>query len=203
MGRKKKLPGKLLTGLRGKLVRVSERLEKPDYPLAVKPHGKAANAWVFTTFLKERVPVVYLFIVEELKHAAPYRHSALQRIIEEWERDSGFHRRPSSRELTAYVIERALGDLWELWGVAPPFTGAEHDSLFRRYVNGNPEAVRALRKALKEPHPWHRHHVGHELRWFLDKPGSAARAYSGLRKAPPRNLPVLSLREEDPRLSRS
>lgn len=122
----------------------------------------------------------------------------MQEIIEEWKReeDPPAKRTPSARVLTAYIIERAMAGAWEVWGVKPPHSQAEHDSFFRRYVHGHAGALRAFRAALHEPTPWDRHHVGHELKWFLGEPGGAARHYGFLQRNPEKFCVAILEREQ-------
>ncbi len=200
MGRKKKVPGKLYPGEspRGKDVRVTTFRVKSKHFLARftrvrQPRGKTGDSWLLTMILKERVPLIYAFLVDELKKPIANRSPHLQRIIGEveWPR-----RIPSARELTAYVIERAMGNAWEAWGLKRPYSEGEHDSFFRRYVHGHPGAIRAFRKAIRMPQPWERNHIGHEINCFLDSPGEAARQYNLLK---PRDswFTVMSILEED------
>ncbi|MDA2911567.1 hypothetical protein MYX04_11635 [Nitrospiraceae bacterium AH_259_D15_M11_P09] len=178
---------------RGRPVRVTERLEKLYYPLKRKPRGEAARTFEFTNFLKERAPLVYVFVVSELRKAK-VEHEGLQRIIGEWRQASDVQEKPSL-ELTAYVMERALRGTWELWGIKPPFSSRQCDSFYRRYIHGHPGAIKVFRKCILEPKPWHRWHVGHQLEWFLGKPGAAAEHYRLLDRKPTL-LPVLTIREE-------
>jgi len=195
LGRKKKVLARLLDGPHGRPVRVAQRLEKPYYPLKSKPHGKAANVWELTTILKERAPLVYLFVVDQIKKPIRNRDPKLQGIIEELKQITGRSRSPSSRERLAYVIERAMEDAWATWGLTHPFSIGDHDAFFRRYVHGHPGAIKVFRQALHQPKPWHRHHVGHEIQWFLGNRGEAARHYQCLIPAP-RQIPVMTIIEE-------
>jgi len=209
VGRKKKVRGKVLEGPRGKHVRVTTHLLKAQQVLARytrkrPPRGKAADLWPLTSFLKERVPLVYVFIVDELNKSDRERNPDLQRIVEEWrevtsdhlKKSSARHKWPSARQLTPYVIERAMGDTWKTWELKRPYSQQEHDHFFRRYVHGHPKAIRDFREALRQPQPWHRHHVGHEIKWFLGRPGEAARKYNLLK---PRSsyATIVSIVEED------
>ncbi len=186
MGRKRKILEKLFKNSDGSQVwMIAGYLKKPHRYIFGKhgPRGKTGSAWEFTNFLKERVPLVYLFIVGELKKSSSERDLELQKIINEWRQDAG-RTRPNSRELTAFVFERAMAGAWELWGIKPPYSVGDHDAFFRRYVHGHPDALRVLRSVLREPQPWHRHHVGHEIKWFLGEPGEAARHYELLKPKP-------------------
>jgi len=197
VGRKKKARGKLFEGLRGKPIRITRHLVKPQHLVARltrkrPPRGKAADVYELTSFLKERAPLVYVFIVEELKKGTGAQNPQLQRIIAEWNRDVAPYKRPTARELTAYVMERAMGGAWEAWGLKRP----QSDTFYRRYIHGHPGAIRDFRRALRQPRPWHRHHVGHEIKWFLGRPGEAARKYNLLK---PRSsyATIVSIVEED------
>ena len=111
MGRKRKVRGKLLRGKDGGEVRViSGYLKSPHQYIFGKrgPRGKTGAAWEFTTFLKERAPLLYVFIVGELRKSSSERDPKLEKIIKEWRQDAA-QTRPNSRELTAYVFERDQG----------------------------------------------------------------------------------------------
>ena len=160
------------------------------------PRGKTGAAWEFTTFLKERAPLVYVFIVRELRMSSSERDLKLQKIINEWRQDAD-RTRPNSRELTAYIIERAMTGAWKVWGIKPPYSEGDHDAFFRRYIHGHADAIKVFRSALRQPLPWHRHHVGHQIKWFLGKPGEAARHYKLLK--PTQRIPFLQvIREQTP-----
>lgn len=88
-----------------------------------------------------------------------------------------------------------MAGAWDVWGLKPPYSEGEHDSFYRRYVHGHPSAVRVFRSVLRQPQPWHRHHVGHEIKWFLGKPGKAARHYR-LLKPKPMRIPFLQIIKE-------
>ena len=193
MARPKK--GKLLPGLRGRPVRITERLEKPYYPLPSKPRGRAAGTWEFTTLLKERAPLVYVYVVDQLRLGTKERETRFQKIVDKWRQRTGRMGRPLSKELTAYTIERAFEGAWEKWAITLPCRTDEVDSFYRRYVHGHPSAIKVFRKCLHEPKPWPRHHVGRELKWFLGKSGDAARHYGVLARTPT-PIPILTIREE-------
>jgi len=195
MGRKKRVHGTLYpkSSPRRRDVRVTTFKVKAKHVFARftrtrQPRGKTGSLWLFTTILKERVPLIYAFVVDELKKPIANRSPDLQGIIGEvdWPR-----RIPSARELTAYIIERAMGSAWEAWGLKRPYSEGEHDSFFRRYVHGHPGAIRAFRKAIRLPQPWERHHIGHEIKCFLGNPGEAARQYNLLN---PRDSSVTLMR---------
>jgi hypothetical protein len=197
VGRPKKVRGRLFEGLRGEKVRVVEGWSKWAPFVGKAPRGKTGHAWDFTSFLKERVPLVYAFTVDELGRSVITRNPALQEIIEKWRReeDPPARRTPSARVLTAYIVERAMAEAWEVWGVKRPYSQADHDAFFRRYVHGHPGALHTFRTALRQPTPWDRHHVGHELKWFLGKPGEAARHYGFLERRAKRFCVVILERE--------
>ncbi len=115
-------------------------------------------------------------------------------IIEECKQDDTPQIRPNVRELTAYVIERAMAGAWETWGLNPP--SSDVDSFFRRYIHGHPGAIRPIREALHWPQPWDRHHVGHQIKWFLGERGEAARHYQYDKRKSTR-FPVISVVEEN------
>jgi hypothetical protein len=194
VGRPKK--GRVLPGPNGRVILCKERIEKPYFLVRPQPRGPGAGSWEFTVILKERVPLVYVFVVEELKKVENERNRALQRIINEWQGTTGHSgKRPPSLELTAYIVERAFKGAWERWKIKPPFERSQCDSLFRRYVHGHPGAIRVFRAAIRQPKPWHRHHVGHELRWFLSTPGEASRHYRLLSDSPPLCTAVLQIQD--------
>lgn len=191
MGRPRK--GRYFPGPKGRVLRITKRLEKLYYFRSRKPRGKAARSYEFTELLKERVPFVYVFVVDQVRKAKEEQNPAFQKIVAEWETATGLSK-PSARELTAYVIERAFEGAWDRWGIIPPFRSGECDSLYRRYVHGHPGAIKIFRKVLREPQPWQRHHVGHELKWFLSSSGEAARHYRLLEESP-LLIPILTIRE--------
>lgn len=211
MGRKKKVRGTLYPNAspRGKDVRVTTFEVKSQHLLARlgrthQPRGKTGNVWLFTMILKERVPLIYAFVVDELKKPTTNRNPDLQRIIKEWRGVEWPRTRPSARQLTAYIMERAMGHAWEAWGLKRPYTEGDHDAFFRRYIHGHPGAIQAYRKALRMPQPqnkeekalWKKHHIGHEIKCFLGRPGEAARKYNLLK---PRlsYATIVSIVEED------
>ena len=201
MGRKKKVKGTILgTGPIGKPIRVSfESVKGAPYIFRDTKHvprGHSANVWEFTNVLKERAPLIYVFVVEELKKNIKIRNPDLQKIIGEWKEISSFKRPPTARELTAYIIERAFEGAWENWGLKRPYSAQDHDNFFRRYVHGKPGIIKDYRRALRDPQPWHRHHVGHQIKWFLEKPGKAAKQYDVL-KFHPFILSIMIIKEED------
>jgi len=198
MGRRKKLTGNIFEGLReGQRLRITCCLKKWHHVFLGKraPRGQTGKTYRFTSFLKERVPLVYVFIVDELKKKDESKQDRrLVKILKEWKREQA-RERPSARELTAYIIERAMRGAWEAWGLKPPYSAQEHDNFYRRYVHGHEGAIRTFRQALRMPKPWEYHHVGRELRWFLGPPGKAARHYNLLE---PKSLdvPVVTITEE-------
>jgi len=210
MGRKKVVRGNILKGLRERPVRlrvffgpktntegciIEPGPKLQQYLSKHLPRGKAEFVWPVTCILKERVPLVYVFIVDELKKRKESKQDRrLVKILKEWRKEQA-RVWPSARELTAYIIERAMHGVWEAWGLKPPYTAQEHDNFYRRYVHGHPGAIRTFREALRIPQPWDRHHVGRELRWFLGPPGKAARHYH-LLDPKPLYGPVLQLIEE-------
>lgn len=193
MGRKKKDSGgpegfrALYPGQspRGKDVRVMKGYVTAERALAVAfgkrlGRGKTGRAWRMTAFLKERAPLVYAFIVDELRKGrkSPKKLDRdLQQIIQEWKVQWEMRRKPWALEITAYVIERALGDAWEVWGLKRPYRPERLGTFFRRYVHGHPGAIRVYREALRMPKPWERGHVGHVVKAFLGPPGEVARRY--------------------------
>jgi hypothetical protein len=182
MGRKRKLHGKLYEGPRGKPVRLT--ISKAKFPPFIQkvPRGKTGSAYVFTKCLKEFAPFVYAFIVDELRKSEADRRPDLRRVIAEWRKASGSHRRPEARGLSAFAIERALDGAWQIWGIRPPFSEGEVDSFWRRYVLGHQKALRDFRTALREPRPWTPEHRGHWLKYFFGAPGTVAREFKLLRR---------------------
>jgi hypothetical protein len=181
MGRKKKSQGSVFVEPDGRRVRLTEqsvRLERFLYQNA--PRGKTGATWSFTTFLKRISPLIYVFIVKELKKSLSERNPKLQRVIEEWEVNATRPTRPTARELTAYVIERGMDGAWEIWEVKRPYSEAEPDSFYRRYIQGHAGAIRDFREALNMPQPWPDDHAGHAINWFLGGRGDAARNYQFL-----------------------
>lgn len=185
MGRKKKTPGRVLRGPRGGLVRFNTRIEKGPYPSFLhqkQPRGKTAKAWWFTNLLKERAPLVYVFVVNELKRPRDQKDERLQAIIDEGAANVDLPNPPSARELAAYLIERGFHGAWDAWGVEPTYRQGvdKARSFMRRYVHGHADAIKNFREALNQVKPWDRSHVGHDLKYFLKEPGAAAKFYNVL-----------------------
>jgi len=198
VGRKKKVRGKAFKGLRGKSARMTPGYRRlHNYFGTRAPRGRTGIVWSLTEFLKERVPLVYVFCVEELKKSDQNRNRGLQRILQEWRKDAAPRKRPSTRELTAYIIERAMADAWEVWGIKPPYSEGDHDAFYRRYIHGHADAIKVFRSVLCQSKPWPEHHVGHEIKWFLGKPGKAARHYNFVKLSPTSRVPVLRIIEEN------
>ena len=197
MGRKKKIRGKVFENADGTRVRVNKGSISVHHLFQTKaPRGKTGKSWELTTFLKERVPLVYVFVVEELRQSESHRNPVLQKFIKEWDGYVPPSRTvPNAIDLTAYIIERAMGVAWQLWGLKPPYNGGNLNSFYRRYVRGTPPAIRDFREALRMPQPWSENHVGHELKWFLGEPGEAARHYK-FDKHKETRVAVVSITEE-------
>ncbi len=166
-----------------------------------EPRGRTGRAYLFATILKERAPLVYAFVKNELEKDRAARDPRLAPIIQEWRakrlNPQSQKRLPSRRELAAFIIERAFEGAWEVWGVRPPHSSAQLNSFFRRYIHGHPKAILGFRRAL-EMAPWEMHHVGYEMKWFLGAPGEAARHYNLLSPGPldsPLTIPVLRLED--------
>ncbi len=198
MGRKKKVRGRVIKVPAGKPARVTPGYRRLHHYFGTRaPRGRTGIVWSLTEFLKERVPLVYVFCVEELRKSDQDRNPDLQRILQEWRKEAAPRKRPPARELTAYVIERAMAGAWEVWRTKPPYSEGDHDVFYRHYVHGHPEAIKDFRAVLCQPKPWPQHHVGHELSWFLGKAGEAARHYNFLKLKPTTRVPVLRIVEEN------
>jgi hypothetical protein len=154
------------------------------------PRGATGGGHLFVMILKERAPLVYAFILREFDTEEDWtKHDPrLNPILEEWRsrrlKATSKKRRPSCRELAAFIIERAFAGAWEVWGIRPPHSAAQLNSFFRRYVHGHRGALQDFKRALKAGPPWPSHHVGHELRCFLGAPGGAAHRYGLLAPKP-------------------
>jgi hypothetical protein len=185
MGRKKKPQGCVLLGPHGRPIRFNARIDKGPYPSFLhqkQPRGRTVKTWLFTNLLKERAPLVYVFVVNEVNRGWDRIDPKLQRIMDEGFEKQDLPRKPSARELTAYLIERAFQGAWAAWNIEPPYRQGldKARSFIRRYVHGHPEAIRDFRLALSLPKPWDRFHVGHDLKYFLGQPGAAAKYYNML-----------------------
>lgn len=204
MGRKRKVYGKLYEGEspRGKNVRLAMFKEKYEHLVKPSPRGKTGKAFLFTKVLKEHSPFVYAFIAEQLKRPERERDPMVQPVIREWKQVSRSHRRPSAREFTAFVIERAMEGAWQVWAIKPPYTEGDHDSFLRRYVHGHPKALRDYRKVLQEPQPWPRDHRGHWLKYFFGARGEAAREFRLLTTEQEPWTVITLFEEDDPQQSR-
>ena len=184
MGRKRKVHGHLYEGKspRGKSVRMA--VTQTNWARVVKhpaPRGKTGRPFVFVSVLKELAPFVYAFTVDQLKRPAKNRDPMVQPILAEYERASVSSRgRPQAKEFAAFVIERAMKGAWKVWKIQPPYTGGDVDNFLRRYVHGQPGALRDYRKTLQCPQPWPREHKGHWLKYFFGPPGQAARGFGFL-----------------------
>ena len=143
------------------------------------PRGATGKALPFTQLLKERAPLVYAFIEAELGKRPGDPDRRLAGIIGEWKRTSGGGRANASA-LTAFVVERAFGDAWGVWGVKR----LDQEGFLRRYVYGQAGALKTYRALLCDPQPWPRFHVGHDLDHFLGARGDAARAYNVTTRTP-------------------
>lgn len=201
-GRPRKVYGQLYEGLRGKPVRMARFEVKWEKLVKPSPRGKTGRAFLFTSVLKELSPFVYAFIVDELRKPEPKRHPGLRQVTAEWKQDSGSRRRPQSRELTAFVLERAMDGAWQIWGIKPPCSEGDADSFLRRYVHGHHRALRDYRKALQVPHPWPPFHVGNWLKYFFGRRGEAAREFKLLTTEQEPVTLVTLFEEEDPGRSR-
>jgi hypothetical protein len=197
MGRKRKVHGRLYEGPRGKPVRMAVSETKWPPFIGPAPRGKTGKAHPLTTNLKENSPFVYAFVVEQFRRPARQFDPMIQPILEEYRRVAGTRRqRPSAREFTAFVMERAMDGAWKVWGIKPPFTEGDPDNFFRRYVHGHRHALRDYRKVLREPQPWPSHHRGHWLKHFFGCRGEAAREFNLLTADQPQ-WTVVTLFEED------
>lgn len=197
MGRKKKVRGTLFVDSEGRRVRITAGYVRADRLLyRHAPRGKTGASWELTTFLKEFAPLVYVFLVNELKKSDRDWIPNFRRIIEEWKQDATPRTKPTARELTAYIIERAMDGAWEVWKLNRPYSKGEHDSFYRRYVHGHRGAIRAYREALHMSQPWPRNHVGHQIKFFLGNRGEAACHYGFLARKSTR-FAVITVEEED------
>ncbi len=182
VGRQKKLHGKLFVNLEGRRVRIKAGYVPASHVFTRHaPRGKTGAAWDLASVLKERAPLIYVFIVNELRKPHSERNPTLQNIIEEWKEDNAQRKLPpNAREMTAYVLERAFDGAWEVWELKRPYNDGEPESFYRRYVQGHPGAIRDYREALRMPQPWPQNHVGREVLLFLGQKGDAARHYGFL-----------------------
>ena len=164
MARKKKLHGNLFEYPGGGHIRVKAGympLQRLLYRNA--PRGKTGAAWSLTSFLKRISPLIYVFIVKELRKSPNGRHPKLQQIIEEWKTDAARPGRPTARELAAFVVERGMDGAWETWGLKRPYKEGEPDSFYRRYIQGHAGAIGDYREALNMPEPRRSNHL--RLTW--------------------------------------
>src|SRR4030095_8117531 len=146
MGRKRKEIGKVYKSASGKRVRLTSIEAKWPPFLARAPRRTTGSAYPFTVSLKEHSPMVYAFVVSQLRKSGPDRDPMIGPILTEYQKASGDRRaHPASSECTAFVIERAMDGAWKVWGLTPPFSGGEAGSFMRRYVNGHPKALRDFR----------------------------------------------------------
>ena len=170
-GRPKK--GTLSLGPEGKILRVKEHyvpahaIENPGL------RGKAAKAWDFICILKERAPLIYVFLVKELPKSPNDQDTQLQRLLMEYRKESPSHKKVSIRNVLAFIVERAFDGLWEKYDLTPPYSVGDHDAFYRRYVYGHQGAIQAYRRILDQPKPWPREHVGHDLKFYLGNRGDA------------------------------
>jgi hypothetical protein len=180
MGRKRKLPGTVHKGLHGGSVRLAKSTAKFEHIVKPSPRGKTGKAFLFTSVLKERAPIVYALVVDHFKRPEKSRVQSVEDIVKEYRQTSGVRRgRPSAREVAAFVIERAMDGAWKVWGLKPPYSAGEADSFWRRYVLGHPGALRDYQKLLRAPMPWPPDHIGHDvLNDFFGPRGQAAHAYN-------------------------
>jgi hypothetical protein len=200
MGRKRKVHGYLYEreSPRGKSVRMA--ITQANWARVVKhpaPRGKTGRPFVFASVLKEFSPFVYAFTVDQLRQPEKDRDPMIRPILAEYERASGSgHRRPQAKEFAAFIIERAMKGAWEVWKIQPPYTGGDVDNFLRRYVHGQPGALRDYRKILRSPQPWPPEHRGHWLKYFFGPAGQAAREFRFLK---PKEVPitVIALVEEE------
>jgi hypothetical protein len=197
VGRKRKVYGRLYEGPHGKPVRMATSKAKWPPFIRPAPRGKTGKAFPLTTNLKENSPLVYAFVVEQFKRPHERRDPMISPILEEYQRQSGTRsRRPSARDFTAFVMERAFDGAWRVWGINPPYSEGDPDAFLRRYVRGRPSALRTYRKILKEPQPWPSHHRGNWLIHFFGRRGEAAREFNLLTVEQPQ-WTVVTLFEED------
>jgi hypothetical protein len=170
-GRPKK--GILSLGPEGKILRVKEHyvpahaIENPGL------RGKAAKAWDFICILKERAPLVYVYLLDELSKPARSRELRLQIIEQEFQREYPSRFKVPPKRLLTYIMERAFHGMWEKYGITAPYSGGKHEAFYTGYVYGHAGAIQAYRKILREPKPWPREHVGHDLRFYLGNRGDA------------------------------
>ena len=163
------------------------------------PRGKTGKASRFTDALKEFAPLVYAFLVEEFKKPPPERSEMIMPIVKEWQTGSGSRRqRPPSRDLAAFVIERALGAAWEVWGIKRPFSAGDPEEFRRWYVHGHPGALRQFTKLLREiPGPPERG-CWVWLPYFFGSRGDAAREFNLLTRETEPWTAIISAEEDTP-----
>jgi hypothetical protein len=178
MGRKRKVVGERYEGLDGRAIRMVVKRVKWEHLRKPSPRGKTGRVVRFTIVLKELCPMVYAFIVDQLRRPEREWDAMITSVVKEYRKESGTNRRrPSSLDFSAFVLERALKGAWQEWGVKPPYTEADFDSFLRRYVRGHRGALRDFRKILREPQPWPPNHRGQWLKYFFAAPGDAAREF--------------------------
>ncbi len=176
------------------------------------PRADTGKAWPFTSHLKERVPLIYALLVQELRQPDIDRDPRIRHLIHLWQRLTRQQKRPRAIELTALAIQRAYRGAWEAYGSTIPrseisrrrsvddakgISKGPRASFYRRYVQGHRQAVATYRQSLQDPRPWHRHHIGHEAYAILERPGSATRTF---RLLPPKGfstIPIMSLTRPD------
>lgn len=175
MGRKRKAYGHLYEGEspRGKSVRMT--VTQTNWARVVKhpaPRGQTGRPFVFVSVLKEFSPFIYAFSVDQLARLEKNRDPMIRSILSEYQQASVSGRgRPPAKEFAAFVIERAMQGAWEIWKIQPPYTGGDIDNFLRRYVHGQPGALRDYRRILRSPQPWPPEHRGHWLKYFFGRPG--------------------------------
>jgi len=175
------------------------------------PRADTGKAWPFTSHLKERVPLIYALLVQELRQPDTDRDPRIRHLIHLWQRLTRQQKRPQAIGLTALAIQRAYRGAWEAYGITKPLSESLRRSgvadqgiskgplasFYRRYVQGHRQGVATYRRALQDPRPWHRHHIGYEAYEILERPGSATRTF---RLLPPKGfstIPILSLTRPD------
>lgn len=170
-GRPKK--GTLSLGPEGKILRVIDHYVPAHAIENPRLRGKAAKAWDFICILKERAPLVYVYLLDELSKPARSRELRLQIIEQELQREYPSRFKVPPKKLLAYIMERAFHGMWEKYGIAAPYSGGNHEAFYTGYVYGHAGAIRAYRKILREPKPWPPEHVGHDLKFYLGNRGDA------------------------------
>ncbi|MGC3975378.1 MAG: hypothetical protein QM771_13515 [Nitrospira sp.] len=191
----------LTQGEDGKILRIREYKIPAHAVENSHLRGKAAKAWDFINVLKERTPLVYVFLVAELRKPLRMRDSRLQIIMQEHQREHPSRRKVSTRKLLAYIMERAFDGIWEKSGITAPYSKGSHEAFYTCYVYGHRGAKQAYQRILNEPKPWPDEHVGHDLKYFLGKRGEAAQVRYPDLLAGPQPWHVLEIEEVSPSIT--